>query len=198
MKRSHKNSINGGTLTSPRMGPVKRKVVLLLLAGVGLAFARTPNQQYRIMGGVYREWQEINRLSLMRAVASLEHSKVVRTKKQKDGSVSLELTQNGTHIARRLYLNELTLKRHKHWDGKWRIVMYDVPERERAFRYDLCYTLKHLGFCELQHSVLVYPFDCQKEIELVIKTYKARKYVRYVIAEHVSNESALRKHFHLG
>jgi DNA-binding PadR family transcriptional regulator len=184
-------------VVGPRFGAVKRKVVLLLWAGLGLALARTPTQQYRIMHGVYIEWREINSTSLQRAVHALEKDRVIQTTRRSDGTFQVTLTPCGKKMAQQLYLDELTLEHSVVWDGKWRIVMYDVPETSRDFRLQLCHTLKSLGFYELQRSVLVYPFECRKEIDMVTRTYGAEQYVRYVEASYIGDELELRAHFHL-
>ncbi len=43
------------------------------------------------------------------------------------------------------------------WDGRWRLVLFDVPEPQRALRLKLRKTLRKLGFGYLQKSVWISP-----------------------------------------
>ncbi len=52
----------------------------------------------------------------------------------------------------RIYLQ----KKHQ-WDGKWRMVFFDIPEDKRQYRDYLRNTLKLIGFKKVQGSVWIYP-----------------------------------------
>ncbi|MBP9686277.1 MAG: hypothetical protein KBD66_00575, partial [Candidatus Doudnabacteria bacterium] len=43
----------------------------------------------------------------------------------------------------------------KKWDGKWRVVVYDIPEATSALRFQLIHQLHHLRFKKLQASVYI-------------------------------------------
>jgi len=55
----------------------------------------------------------------------------------------------------------------KKWDGKWFIVVFDVPEVERNKRNFLRKFLNEIGFFLYQQSVYVFPYECEEEIKLV-------------------------------
>ncbi len=48
------------------------------------------------------------------------------------------------------------------WDRKWRLVIWDVPEKRRAARDLLRYKLKQLGFKQWQQSVWASKVNCTK------------------------------------
>lgn len=50
------------------------------------------------------------------------------------------------------------------WDRLWRIVFYDIPEKEKRIRVGLQRKLVELGFGQLQESVYVSPFDLAEDI----------------------------------
>ncbi|MBP9760134.1 MAG: hypothetical protein KBD24_02070 [Candidatus Pacebacteria bacterium] len=178
------------------LGPLKKKIILLLLAGFALAFARSAKQQYRIYGALGKEWREINRRSMCRAIAELEAENMI-TRKHTRECATVHLTKSGKNAAEGCYLNSVRLVCAKTWDGIWRVVVYDIPEDSRDFRIDLGHTLKHLGCFELQQSVLVYPYDCEKEIRHIIDVYHAHKYIRYMEVLRISGEEQLLKHFQI-
>ena len=55
------------------------------------------------------------------------------------------------------------------WDGKWRIVVWDIPEKRRAARDLLRFKLKMLGFKLLQKSIWVCKKNCTKELKDFIR-----------------------------
>lgn len=178
-----------------RMGANKKKVLLLLGAGIVLGLTRRPDKQWQIIRAVREEWKEINRKALHRVVKSMYQSHLLTKKKNKDGTTTLVLTHEGKRLALRYDLETLALKKKKKWDGKWYVVMYDIPEKKRKLREILLARLKALGFVELQHSVFVYPYDCRNEIEFVIETYDARRYIRCMEVTYIDDELELRKKF---
>lgn len=75
----------------------------------------------------------------------------------KNGEVYLRLTSVGQQSLHRDF-PLLSLQRQK-WDGKWRIVIFDIEEKEKATRNALRAKLQELGFGMLQESVWVTPHD---------------------------------------
>lgn len=82
-----------------------------------------------------------------------------------DKQLSFRLTDSGRDRALWLKMNEIDEK----WDGKWRIVIWDVPEKRRAARDLLRYKLKQLGFQKFQKSVWGSKKNCTKELRNFIK-----------------------------
>ena len=180
-----------------RLGANQQKVLLLLLAGVGLGFARTPKQYYKVIQGVSDEWRKINRIALKRAVSSLYKSKLISQKENTDGSVSMVLTENGKKKALTFNLFAMEIKKPKIWDKKWRMVLFDIPEKRKPDREIFRSVLKRLGFYEFQKSVFVHPFECQNELDYIIELYKLRPHIRIATATHLDNELHLKEIFGL-
>ena len=55
------------------------------------------------------------------------------------------------------------------WDGKWRIVIFDIPEKRRSARDLFRYNLKSWGFTSWQQSVWVTKKNCTKVLRDYIK-----------------------------
>lgn len=55
------------------------------------------------------------------------------------------------------------------WDGKWRLVLYDIPEKKRAVRDRLRRSLSKLGLGFLQASVWISPHDISHKIAQIAK-----------------------------
>lgn len=87
--------------------------------------------------------------------------------------------------------------RPRKWDGKWRIVIFDVPERRRRARDVLRGTLNRIGFYKLQASVWVYPYDCEELVTLLKSDYSLGKEVLYMIADKLEGDYRLKRVFSL-
>lgn len=99
---------------------------------------------------------------------------------------------------RRLARNEirsLTIPRYKTWDGKWRIVFFDIPEQQKTKRDAFAGHLRKLGFAVLQRSVFAFPYPCRDEVSLLCVFHDINKYVTYIEADHIDNDSTLRSYF---
>jgi hypothetical protein len=181
--------------TDRRLGKTQRKVLLLLLGGLGMGLSYSPKQQLRIVRGMIAGWKEINGEHFTRTVESLYRSKLVSKKAHKDGSYTLTLTDEGRKYALRFHLDTLPTPKQKRWDGKWRVVLYDIPESKRRLRLELKERLENLGFVELQHSVFAHPYECTDQIEFLIEAYDARPYVRRMLVEKIDISEPLRVAF---
>ena len=182
---------------TPRVGNIKKKILLLLLAGLALGLTRSPRKHWWILKQIPKEWSKINRQALQRAINSLYISHLVQEKNNKDGTTTLVLSENGKQKALRFNIDKMKIKKPAKWDGKWRIVMFDIPEKVRKLRDALRLHFREIGLIELQKSVFVYPYSCSKEIEFILEFYNARKHVRFVLAENIDNELHLKKKFNL-
>src|SRR3989344_3426892 len=179
-----------------RKGAIQKKVILILLAGVALSFARTPSKQIRIIKDVRKEWKEIDDRALKAAVKSLYSSKLINQKNNRDGTTTFELSEEGKHLALTYDIDNMKIYKHP-WDKTWRIVPFDIPERIKKVREALRLHLKNLGFKELHRSVFVLPYECKNEIEYIIEFYNARRFIRYIEASHIDNELDLKHKFDL-
>lgn len=175
---------------------LKQKILLLLFGGVALGCAYSPRRQLGIIKAVAREWQKINEKELADEIRKLYRSKLVEAKSNPDGSQTFVLTEKGKLKALTYRFDEMKIEKSS-WDNKWRIVIFDIPERIRQGRNALREKLKELGFRELQKSVFVFPFECRNELEFIIEFFNLRPYVRHGVLENIDNNLHLRKLFKL-
>lgn len=55
------------------------------------------------------------------------------------------------------------------WDGKWRLVIWDIPEKRKAVREMFRSKIKQLGFIQFQKSVWGCKKNCTKELREFIQ-----------------------------
>jgi DNA-binding transcriptional regulator PaaX len=180
-----------------KFGSTQRKILILLLGGLALGLSRSPKTSFQIIKEMKKEWNWINQQNLKRAIKKLYESKLVKEKENPDGTITLTLTDKGKEKALTYNIDEMKIKKPKQWDKKWRIVLFDIPERARKIRDAFRHHLKQLNFYEFQKSVFVHPYDCQNEIEYLIEFYDARKFIRFIIANSLDNELHLKSYFGL-
>lgn len=92
---------------------------------------------------------------------------------------------------------KLSSAKKKRWNGRWRVVIFDIPERRRKTRDRLRILMQQLGFVRLQDSVWVFPYDCEYFIALLKAELKIGTAVLYMVVEEIENDKHLREHFGL-
>lgn len=83
------------------------------------------------------------------------------------------------------------------WDGKWRIIIFDIWERRRAVRNRLRIILERNGFVKMQNSVWVYPYDCEELLVFLRTHLSLGKGILYIVADAIEDDAILRKLFNL-
>ncbi|MDO8553004.1 MAG: CRISPR-associated endonuclease Cas2 [bacterium] len=110
----------------------------------------------------------------------------------------IELTESGQREFHRLEL-EMVLRSNvrRKWDKRWRMVIFDIPERYRNIRDKLRVTLQSYGFHQLQQSVWIFPYDCEDVVTLLKADLGVAGSVLYAIVEKLENDSRLKQEFGL-
>lgn len=117
---------------------------------------------------------------------------------EKEGKTYLRLTEAGcTALRLEQEKTRLAQQKKKKWDGRWRMVVFDVPEKRRRIRASLRAVMRETGFIRLQDSVWVYPYDCEDFIALLKAQLRIGKDVLYAIADTIERDKPLREHFKL-
>jgi DNA-binding transcriptional regulator PaaX len=83
------------------------------------------------------------------------------------------------------------------YHGKWRILFFDIPEKERAKRNSLRKKLKKLGFRQYQLSAWICPFDYTEELDIFINELGLDHYVQYIIGESIKGQEKFKGLFGL-
>lgn len=117
-----------------RYGSTAQKILLLLLGGAALGLSGSPTRYNRVLKSVAKEWRDIDRRELYRAIRRLYESKLVREVHHDDGSVELVLNRQGREVALKYKVDDLKIPRPKQWDHKWRVIIFDVPEIYKKLR----------------------------------------------------------------
>ena len=131
----------------------------------------------------------------LKSVASRLVAKGLVTFVTIDGTKHMEITMKGRELLADMEGKDLRKK--KRWDKRWRVVMFDIPEKKRKSRIRLRIQLQEYGFFHLQDSVWVYPHDCEDFVALLKADLRAGGSILYLVAESMESESVLKSHFEL-
>lgn len=135
---------------------------------------------------------------IQQALTRLEHRgliRITREGKKRD----IHLTKQGEGTVDALYAGAYVIPMPVRWDGKWRLVMFDVPEKRKKVRDTLRMLLRNAGFIHFQDSAWVQPYPCDELVTLLRSHLQSGiGEVRYVTMQFVDeSDYALRKHFNL-
>lgn len=108
-----------------------------------------------------------------------------------------ELTTEGKKKLRRLELYGYRLSVPRRWDSKWRVIIFDIPEKKKDVRQQIRNIFILIGLYRLQDSVWVYPHDCEDLIGLLKTDFGIGKDILYMIVDEIENDKHLRHHFNL-
>ena len=175
----------------------KQKVALLLLIGAVLAVSQSPKTHLRLIRALPKAWKAIDRRVLYRVINEFYKERLVDFREDKEGIATIVLTERGQKRALRYKIDSLTILTPARWDNKWRIVMFDIPERRKKTREAFRLKMKELGFYQFQKSVWVYPYPCRDIVDFVVEVFEIRPYVQYLEATFITHDAKLRLHFNL-
>ncbi len=178
-----------------KLGPVAQKILLLLAGGVRLSLTRRPDAYFRIVRDIAKEWGKINHRSLRKSIKKLYQSKLISCQESRDGIVTMMLTAHGGKRILRYKANDIHIKKPAKWDGVWRIVMFDIPEKHKRGRDALSLKLKELGLYPMQKSVFAHPYECKDEIDFIVELFDLAPYVRFIRTKDIDIAFHLKRHF---
>ena len=132
-----------------------------------------------------------------REIVNRARNRMVRKGLLKRENGFLRLTPRGQAELAQLELREHGRREKRRWDGKWRVLIFDVPNYRKGLRDKMRRTLGSVGFVRLQDSVWVYPHDCEDLVALWKADFKIGKGLLYLIVQEMEGDRGLRTHFGL-
>jgi DNA-binding transcriptional regulator PaaX len=107
------------------------------------------------------------------------------------------LAPRGIQVLREEKMWELKIPTPNKWDGKWHMVLFDIPVTRGKQRNAFRARLKDLGLVLYQQSVWVYPYPLEKIVRQISDFYKLSNHVLFVVAEELNAENKLKNKFGL-
>lgn len=108
------------------------------------------------------------------------------------------LTKRGKIEIEKIILGQYLISETTIWDGKWRIIIFDIREKRRRVRQRLRALLHGAGVVRLQDSVWVHPYPCDEFVALLRGHLKiGTGELLYFTCEGFQSDRRLRDHFNL-
>ena len=131
----------------------------------------------------YREiWRNFNSL---KKKGSLEFVK------EKNDCLFYKFSEKGKVKVRKFLIDELQISAPKEWDKKWRLIIFDIPEKKRSGRVALRKKLNDMGFFQCQKSAWIHPFPCLEEIEFVKDVFNIKPFVKIFLVDEMTDGKTL-------
>lgn len=178
---------------------VVTRTILGCIAGAGLltmaVLAPNAIQALSIFGLGRRKY---NLNSYLKTTVGKLHRKGLIAFKQDGEKKYIIITSKGEELLAEYELRDYVFPElKKKWDGKWRVVVFDIRECDRSLRNMLRDSLVHIGFRKVQHSVWVFPYDCEEFIFLLKTNFELGKSVLFMTVDILENDKWLREEFGL-
>ncbi len=193
--------------SSTKIDPKVKEILLLLAGGTFIAasiiFPGLPiivkevlkAQQSSDWKKRQKEWKKFNTWRLRQVIKRLEKQKFVEIANI-NGDTVVRISARGKQKVLKYNLEEMALDQ-TIWDGKWRIITYDISTTKKWQREFFRQTLKKLNFLKLQKSVYLTPFKCTNEIEYLRQICGVGEEVVMLTVYGIENEQAYRDYFGL-
>ena len=134
--------------------------------------------------------------TIFSSISRLKKQGLIETK----GKYNVLLTSLGAEKAQQDFVEAESIlymqKKHK-WDGGWRMILFDIPEKQRKIRDYLRKIIKRVGFKELQRSIWIYPGQVPVFLRHILSRDDIRGHVKFIITEHLDNDQDIRRMFNL-
>ena len=172
---------------------------MIALAGIISMAVVAPNaiQSLSIFGYGKKKYSRRDYQTVRSTIYRLQKDGIIAAEDQ-NGDVFVSLTKAGER--KLAFYRAHTLKDEflpNKWDGRWRMVIFDIVEKRRARRDWLRRELHHVGFVRLQNSVWITPYPCEEFISLLKVDGGLGASTLFIVADNVENDQLLKKRFKL-
>ncbi|MEK7539578.1 MAG: hypothetical protein AAB595_03010 [Patescibacteria group bacterium] len=149
---------------------------------------------------VFKQFERSKHFSKEQIRNSINHlrkQKLIEYVSDKNGKIIVKITTKGKTRLRAFDIELIEIKKPKRWDGKWRLVMFDIPVRFTKGREALRFHLKNLDFFQFQKSAWIYPYPCEDEAMFIADFFGVGKYVEILVVDSVLRDEKIKKYFNL-
>jgi phenylacetic acid degradation operon negative regulatory protein len=113
---------------------------------------------------------------------------------EKNNKKFIQLTNKGQL---KVLLSKAEVSKTEKWDGKWRLIIYDIPEDSKPQRTFFRKLLKKNGFYKLQASVFISPYSLNRQALDYLRASGLIDYIRIIRADDMDYDTDLLKKFNL-
>lgn len=141
-----------------------------------------------------KAWKRFNLPYLKRTLKRLEEQKLVETSTKNNCQI-VKITERGKRRILRAAIDELSITKPKNWDGKWRMISYDIPEHLKGLRQVFREYLRAWRFYPIQESVFLHAYPCLNQVEFLREYLGIGEYIRLFHVSKIENDQLFRDFF---
>ncbi len=132
---------------------------------------------------IFRKYrQDMNKRAFDNLIYHLKKNNFIRSTNL-DGKKGIIITKEGIN---KVFKASFKIEeRNKRKDGKWIMIIFDVPEKYRKSRDLLRSILRNLGYKIFQQSAWISPYDVSEKTEKLLQMYSLDKYVKIFLIEEI-------------
>jgi DNA-binding transcriptional regulator PaaX len=176
-------------------------IKILKTVGVGLGLAAisvlAPQLPYILLKAYLKEKlkEPYSQTQMHNSVSYLKRKKFIAFE-FKENKIKVILTKLGRQHLNKIAFEEIKIQPVK-WDGRWRLLTFDIPEYKKGSRQTFRRKIKELGFFHFQRSVFIFPYPCEKEIDEMVRLLEIRSFVHLITCDRFIGDHSLLKKFKL-
>ena len=180
--------------SSPRSKIVKDILGFLIIGGIVAIAATSPFFIVNILRG-FKKLSRYPNKKIYNTFYNLKKQGLINFD-EKNNQIYISLTDIGRKKAGWMQIDDLKIKKPKRWDGRWRILLFDIAEMKRTHREALRGKLKELNFQLFQKSAWIIPYECNKEVEMLEFFFGlGDKEIKLVVSQNIGDDREFRKFF---
>ncbi len=170
--------------------------ILSIVAAAGFLTAAVVAPGIVLVGPLFMGRRRMPKHQLDPAIRFALRSRWLKVR-QETGRSSVVLTDNGRRQVLKADFGENAVPVPPRWDGQWRIVIFDIPNKLKLAREIFRDTLKRMGFRQLQESVWLHPYPCEKVVTDLVTLYCIKPFVQVLLVRRFSGEGKFLHQFSL-
>lgn len=172
----------------------KEVLKVIAISGIIIGSALIPTLPMAA-GAVVKTWKNVNKKDLGRIIKRLKKQEMISFKKS-GNQISIQITEKGKKRLLEYDFENLDIRRKK-TDGKWRLVIFDIPEDKRSARDVFRRKLLQLDFIRVQDSVFAGVYPCKNEIDFLCHYLGISDFVTLVSLDKIERgEQLIWKKYH--
>ena len=152
----------------------------------------TPRTAYQLKHQVFSEQSRIfskykkkmNSQNFSKLIYYLKKKNYIKVKNL-EGKKAIMITKKGIDKALVSYFKKENTIFKKRADGKWIMIIFDIPKKYNKARNLLRNVLQSLEYKLFQHSVWVTPYDVSDKTEQLLQFYSLDSYVKIFLIEKI-------------
>ncbi len=173
-----------------RQEVAKNILIALGLAGVLSAVVIAPG-----LARLLPYLSKIDYSRINQEIKRLQKRGLVEIIKNRSKVTTIKLTPRGRQLLKRYFIDNLSIEKPVKWDGKWRLIIFDIPVKKNKSRDFLRRRMKSLGFYKLQNSVFVNPYSCYEVVKYLRDYIGVSSEVEYLEVESLESQDKLIEYF---